>query len=152
MRPGVAADFEATCVQLTHLSPRQGKKTAAAVRNVVRKLGFLCDLTGADEERNRHVRLFDDRSQGDEIIAISIIECQHQRGPFHIVASQHLDRLSERHDLVMLSQKLDVLEEIVRGNAHSMPAIAYEMVIKNRDWKVALKPAPPISGSYGGDP
>src|SRR5437588_12045384 len=112
------------------------------------ELSLSCNVVGTDEQRDGNPGFLDDGSQINEVVAIAVIECEDHRRCRDTVTLQHFDRLLQRHDSVMLLQKLDVLQEMLRRDTHPVRPIRNQMMKQNRDWKPSSAAAFPISDGY----
>src|SRR5215510_1838365 len=114
VRTRVTADLKSLFLALSKLIPGERLEAAMLRIDVVLKFRSPRDVIGADKQRYRNTRVFNDRAKVDEVVAIAVIERQHYCRRFHIICSQHLDRVTQRDKVVVLLQELDMFQEMFR--------------------------------------
>jgi hypothetical protein len=84
-------------------------------------------VLSANEESDRDTSSFGNSPQVDEVLTVSIVERQHDRGCPYFTALQELNRLTEANHPIKLSKKIHAPQELFRGDPETVRTVGDEM-------------------------
>src|SRR6266576_2936368 len=121
----MTSELDSTGAPILDLIPRQWKETRHAICHIVPKFPVSFYRMSGNEQSRGDSRFVRHSSKVQEIVRVTIIESERDRGNAHFTRAQEFNGFGKAHNAVVFLQKKNLLQEHFCGHSHPMRAIRY---------------------------